>query len=225
MAVNISAWSIRQPLPPLVIALAVVALGYLSFNKLPITRMPKADVPVVSVIVSQFGAAPAELEAQVTKTIEDAVAGVEGAQKINSSITDGLSITTVAFRLETDTDRALNDVKDAVTRVRANLPSTPRAKAARRTRDTGRPRPGSPARLRAHSARCQPAASREQRRPRRRAGRDWRTRPGDSYARRGKDRSRSRGNKDRAADGRRGTTGRSRPHQRHHCRAANVRSR
>jgi multidrug efflux pump subunit AcrB len=124
MAVNISAWSIRQPLPPLVIALAVVALGYLSFNKLPITRMPKADVPVVSVIVSQFGAAPAELEAQVTKTIEDAVAGVEGAQKINSSITDGLSITTVAFRLETDTDRALNDVKDAVTRVRANLPRT-----------------------------------------------------------------------------------------------------
>jgi hydrophobe/amphiphile efflux-1 (HAE1) family protein len=122
MALNISAWSIRQPLPPLVIALAVVALGYLSFNKLPITRMPKADVPVVSVIVSQFGAAPAELEAQVTKTIEDAVAGVEGAQKINSSVTDGLSITTVAFRLETNTDRALNDVKDAVTRVRANLP-------------------------------------------------------------------------------------------------------
>src|ERR1700721_3331215 len=124
MAVNISAWSIRQPLPPLVIALAVVALGYLSFNKLPITRMPKADVPVVSGVGLQFGAAPAELEAQVTKTIEDAVAGVEGAQKINSSITDGLSITTVAFRLETDTDRALNDVKDAVTRVRANLPRT-----------------------------------------------------------------------------------------------------
>ncbi len=124
MAVNISAWSIRQPLPPLVIALAVVALGYLSFNKLPITRMPKADVPVINVIVSQFGAAPAELEAQVTKTIEDAVAAVEGVQKINSVITDGLSTTTIAFRLETNTDRALNDVKDAVTGVRAGLPRT-----------------------------------------------------------------------------------------------------
>src|SRR5436190_6555822 len=122
MALNISAWSIRQPLPPLVIAVAVVALGVLSFNKLAITRMPKADVPVISVIVSQFGAAPADLETQVTKTIEDAVAGVEGAQKINSSISDGLSITTIQFRLETDTDRALNDVKDAVTRVRADLP-------------------------------------------------------------------------------------------------------
>src|SRR5438552_11385829 len=112
MALNISAWSIKQPLPPLVITAAIVALGYISFNKLPITRMPKADVPVISVLVSQFGAAPAELEAQVTKTVEDAVAGVEGAQKINSSISDGLSITTIQFRLETDTDRALNDVKD-----------------------------------------------------------------------------------------------------------------
>src|SRR6202022_843490 len=87
-------------------------------------RVPRAHVSGVSVIVSQFGAAPAELETQVTKTIEDAVAGVEGAQKINSSITDRCSITTVPFRLETDTDRALNDVKDAVTRVRANLPRT-----------------------------------------------------------------------------------------------------
>ena len=60
MALNISAWSIRHPLPPLVIGLAIVALGYLSFNKLPITRMPNVDVPFISVIITQFGAAPAE---------------------------------------------------------------------------------------------------------------------------------------------------------------------
>ena len=86
------------------------------------TRLPSADIPVISVAVSQFGAAPAELEAQVTKTIEDGVSGVEGVRHISSSITDGLSVTTIQFALETNTDRALNDVKDAVTRVRANLP-------------------------------------------------------------------------------------------------------
>ena len=62
MAINISAWSIRHPLPPLVMAAAIVALGFISFNKLPITRMPNVDVPVISVTVTQFGAAPAELE-------------------------------------------------------------------------------------------------------------------------------------------------------------------
>ncbi|MFL6796670.1 MAG: efflux RND transporter permease subunit [Xanthobacteraceae bacterium] len=124
MAVNISSWSIRHPLPPIVMALAIVALGYLSFGKLPITRMPNVDVPVVLVLVTQFGAAPAEMETQVTKRVEDAVSGVVGAQHINSSITDGASSTTITFRLGTDTDRALNDVKDAVTRVRAELPRT-----------------------------------------------------------------------------------------------------
>src|SRR5262245_863137 len=124
MAVNVSAWSIRQPLPPLIIAATFVALGLQSFFKLPITRMPNIDVPVVAVVITQFGAAPAELESQVTKAIEDAVSGVEGVHQINSTITDGISNTTVRFRLETDTDRALNDVKDAVTRARPNLPQS-----------------------------------------------------------------------------------------------------
>ena len=124
MAINISAWSIRQPLPPLVMAAAIVALGHFSFNKLPITRMPNVDVPVISVLITQFGAAPAELESQVTKKVEDAVAGVEDSHHIISQITDGISSTTITFRLGTDTDRALNDVKDAVTRIRGDLPRT-----------------------------------------------------------------------------------------------------
>lgn len=122
MALNISAWSIRHPLPSVVFSIILLALGWISFTKLAVTRLPAADIPVISVAVSQFGAAPAELEAQVTKTIEDGVSGVEGVRHITSSITDGLSVTTIQFALETNTDRALNDVKDAVTRVRANLP-------------------------------------------------------------------------------------------------------
>ncbi|CCE08219.1 putative multidrug efflux transporter,AcrB/AcrD/AcrF family [Bradyrhizobium sp. STM 3843] len=122
MALNISAWSIRHPLPSVVFSIILLLLGWISFTKLAVTRLPNADIPVISVAVSQFGAAPAELESQVAKTIEDGVSGVEGVRHISSSITDGLSVTTIQFALETNTDRALNDVKDAVTRVRANLP-------------------------------------------------------------------------------------------------------
>jgi multidrug efflux pump subunit AcrB len=119
---NISAWSIRQPLPAVLFSVILLVLGWTSFTKLAVTRLPAADIPVVSVAVGQFGAAPAELEIQIAKTIEDGVSGVEGVRHIASSITDGLSVTTIMFSLETNTDRALNEVKDAVTRVRANLP-------------------------------------------------------------------------------------------------------
>ena len=122
MALNISAWSIRNPLPSVVFSIILLIVGWMSFTNLAVTRLPSADIPVISVAVAQFGAAPAELEAQVTKTIEDGVSGVEGVRHIASSITDGLSVTTIQFALETNTDRALNDIKDAVTRVRANLP-------------------------------------------------------------------------------------------------------
>jgi multidrug efflux pump subunit AcrB len=122
MALNISAWSIRRPLPAIVLSIILLILGWVSFLKLPVTRLPAADIPVVSVAVSQFGAGPSELEAQVTKYIEDSVSGVEGVRHIASQITDGLSVTTIQFALETNTDRALNDIKDAVTRARPNLP-------------------------------------------------------------------------------------------------------
>jgi len=122
MALNISAWSIRQPLPATVFSIILLVLGWMSFTKLAVTRLPSADIPVISIAVAQFGAAPSELESQVTKIIEDGVSGVEGTSHITSSITDGLSVTTIQFNLDTNTDRALNDVKDAVTRVRSNLP-------------------------------------------------------------------------------------------------------
>src|SRR5436309_3039274 len=116
MALNISAWSIRNPLPSVVFSIILLALGWVSFTKLAITRLPSADIPVISVAVSQFGAAPAELESQVTKTIEDGVSGVEGVRHISSSITEGLSLTTIQFTLETNTDRAIRRLAGAKTR-------------------------------------------------------------------------------------------------------------
>src|SRR5690606_35584503 len=122
MASNISAWSIRNPLPSVLFSIILLILGWVSFTNLAITRLPSADIPVISVAVSQFGAAPAELEAQVTKTIEDGVAGVEGVPHLSSSISDGLSLTTSQFALETNTERARTDGERAAARVRANLP-------------------------------------------------------------------------------------------------------
>ncbi|MBL8588989.1 MAG: efflux RND transporter permease subunit [Methylobacteriaceae bacterium] len=124
MRMNISAWAIRNPMPSIVLFAVLMVLGVFAFKTLPITKFPNIDVPIVAVTVTQGGAAPAELETQVTKKIEDAVAGLTGVKHIISSITDGASTTTVEFRLETNTDRAVNDVKDAVSRIRSELPRT-----------------------------------------------------------------------------------------------------
>ena len=121
---NISAWSIRHPVPSLVLFLVLMVLGYTSFQSLPVTRFPNIDVPIIQARIYQSGAAPSELETQVTKRVEDAIAGVNGVKHITSAVTEGSSVTTVEFRLEIDPDRALNDVKDAVQRIRTDLPRT-----------------------------------------------------------------------------------------------------
>lgn len=124
MNMNFSAWSIRNPVPPVLLFVVLMVLGWLSFMNMPITKFPNIDVPVVSVTVTDRGSAPAELEAQVTKKIEDAVSGVTGVKHIQSDITDGQSLTAIEFRLEINSDRALNDVKDAIAKIRADLPRT-----------------------------------------------------------------------------------------------------
>src|SRR5215510_7792032 len=121
---NVSAWSIRQPVPALVLFMVLMTLGWVSFADLPVTRFPNIDVPIVQVRITQAGAAPSELEVQVTKRIEDAIAGVNGIKHQTSAVTEGSSITTIEFRLEVNQDRALNDVKDAISRIRSELPRT-----------------------------------------------------------------------------------------------------
>jgi hydrophobe/amphiphile efflux-1 (HAE1) family protein len=124
MNFNISAWSIRKPVPSLTLFLVLMVLGIIAFIQLPITRFPNIDVPIVRVHIYQSGSAPAELESQVTKRVEDAIASVNGVKHITSTVTEGISLTVVEFRLETNTDRAVNDVKDAIARIRSELPRT-----------------------------------------------------------------------------------------------------
>ncbi len=124
MRLNISAWSIRNPVSPIVLFAVLTLLGAISFMKLPVTKFPNIDVPVITVTVTQSGAAPSELETQVTKIVEDAVANITGVKHVISTLTDGSSVTAIEFRLEINTDRAQNDVKDAIANIRAELPKT-----------------------------------------------------------------------------------------------------
>ncbi len=124
MRINFSAWAIRNPVPPILLFVVLCLLGLMSFMTLPVTKFPNIDVPVVSVSVTQGGATPAELETQVTREVEDAVANVTGVKHIISTVTDGSSVTAIEFHLDVNTDRAVVDVKDAIDKIRANLPRT-----------------------------------------------------------------------------------------------------
>ncbi|WP_296580782.1 efflux RND transporter permease subunit [Xanthobacter sp.] len=122
MALNVSAWAIRKPVPALVFFFILTALGIVHFRELPVTQMPNIDLPIVMVTVTQSGAAPSELETQVTKKVENAIAGISGVKHITSSISEGASVTLVEFHLETLVDRAVNDTRDAITKIRMDLP-------------------------------------------------------------------------------------------------------
>jgi hydrophobe/amphiphile efflux-1 (HAE1) family protein len=124
MRVNVSAWAIRRPIPPIVLFILLMLVGVVSFLTLQVNDDPNVDFPFVSVVVTQSGAAPAELETQVTRVIEDSIASISGIDHITSAVTDGVSRTTVQFVIGTNSDRATNDVRNAVGKVRQNLPQT-----------------------------------------------------------------------------------------------------
>lgn len=121
---NFSAWSIRNPIAPILAFFLLMLLGWQSFNTLPITRFPNIDVPLVAVTVVQPGAAPAEMETQITKKIEDAVAGINGVKNVRSTVNDGVSTTAIEFRMDVATDKGVQDTKDAIDQIRGDLPGS-----------------------------------------------------------------------------------------------------
>ncbi|MFJ7142179.1 efflux RND transporter permease subunit [Pseudomonas protegens] len=124
MSLQLSSWAIRRPIPTLVMFLVLAVAGCLAFVKLPINANPRVDFPVITVVVSQVGAAPTELEHSVTLRVERAVSGLAGIRHITSTVADGISVTTVEFQLGIDPGRAANDIRDAIALIRADLPQT-----------------------------------------------------------------------------------------------------
>ncbi|MGK7931217.1 MAG: efflux RND transporter permease subunit [Microcystaceae cyanobacterium] len=122
MSFHLSTWSIKNPIAVLVTFIILGTVGIMSFLNLGIDNNPNIDVPAVMVTVTQQGAGPTELETQVTKKVEDAVAGLGDIEEIVSNVTDGTSTTTINFILGTDSDQVTNDVRNAIAQIRQDLP-------------------------------------------------------------------------------------------------------
>jgi len=114
--------SIRRPVLATVMSLMLVLLGYMSYQRLPVREYPDIDAPVVSVRTVYEGASSAVIESQVTRPLEDTLAGIEGIDTIKSESREEVSQITIEFRLERDPDAAAADVRDRVSRARGQLP-------------------------------------------------------------------------------------------------------
>ncbi len=119
---NISAWSIRNPVPPIIVFLGLLAVGILSFMRMPVSLDPDIDLPFVIVQIAQPGAAPTELETQIAQKVEASMRNVEGVQEITSQVREGSAVIFAEFALGIPIDRAVTDVRDAVSNIRGDLP-------------------------------------------------------------------------------------------------------
>jgi multidrug efflux pump subunit AcrB len=120
---NISAWAIRHPVSPIVLFMVLLFLGVVAFMRLPVTLNPDVSFPVVLVQVFQPGASPQEIETQIMQKVEAAVAGVGNIDNITSIALEGQARIFVQFNIGTPIDRAVADVRDAVAKVRVDLPA------------------------------------------------------------------------------------------------------
>ena len=119
---NISSWAIRNPVVPIVLFVALTLAGIVSFMRMQVNNNPDVSFPAAQVIVVQPGAAPTEMETQVSQKIEAALRGVNGVDAISTRIDEGNSQTFVQFSIGTPVDRAVNDVRDAISNIRGDLP-------------------------------------------------------------------------------------------------------
>src|SRR3954471_17889756 len=120
---NVSSWSIRNPIPAVMLFVMFTFGGVLSFRAMKVQNFPDIDLPTVIVTAALPGAAPAQLETDVARKIENSIATVQGLKHITSKVQDGVVTLTVEFRLEKPVQEAVDDVRSAVARVRSDLPA------------------------------------------------------------------------------------------------------
>ncbi len=119
---NLSTWGIHNPVPAIMLFFVLCVAGLWGFHKLPVAKFPDIAFPMTIVTISQPGASPSQLETEVTRRVEDSVATLNGVKRVTSTVVEGVSTTGIEFHLDTDILAALNDTKDAVTRIRMDLP-------------------------------------------------------------------------------------------------------
>jgi HAE1 family hydrophobic/amphiphilic exporter-1 len=119
---KISAWAIKNPIPVAVLFIALIIAGIGCYMGLPIKQFPNVEFPAVTVTVTQSGAAPGEMETQVTRPIEDAIASISNVKTIRSSVVQGASTTTIEFELGEDLQKVTDEVRSKVDQTRSQLP-------------------------------------------------------------------------------------------------------
>jgi HAE1 family hydrophobic/amphiphilic exporter-1 len=119
---RISEWAIRHPVPVAVLFIGAVIAGLISYGALPIKNFPNIEFPAVLIQVTRSGAAPAEMETQITRPVENALAGLSNVESIASSVTQGTSVTIIQFQLGENTQKAYDDVRAKVDQIRNTLP-------------------------------------------------------------------------------------------------------
>ncbi|MDD2929376.1 MAG: efflux RND transporter permease subunit, partial [Sideroxydans sp.] len=119
---NVSSWSIRNPTPAILAFIMLTLMGLMGFKAMKIQQFPDIELPMVTVTASLPGASPAQMETEVARKLENSLANTQGLKHLYTKVQDGTVIVTSEFRLEKDTQEAVDDVRAAVTRVRADLP-------------------------------------------------------------------------------------------------------
>lgn len=123
MSFNLSAWAIKKPIPSILLFICLTLLGLLSYKSLAVQDFPDIEFPAVTVSVAMPGATASQLETEVTRKVEDAVAALGQIESISSRVTEGQSTTTISFELEKDLQEGVNEVRDSVTRIRSQMPA------------------------------------------------------------------------------------------------------
>jgi multidrug efflux pump subunit AcrB len=120
---NFSAWSIRNPVPAILLFILLTVGGLIAFDRLAVQNFPDMDLPTIKISASLEGAAPAQLETEVARKIEDRLASLSLLDHITTTVTDGSVIINVSFQLGKDSEEALNEVRNAVDSASGDLPS------------------------------------------------------------------------------------------------------
>jgi len=120
--VNFSSWSIRNPVPPVLLFVLLTACGLWAFNRLDVQNFPDMDLPTIEISASLDGASASQLETEVARKIEDELTGLSKLDSVTTTITDGSVSISVAFQVGKDTQEALDEVKSAVDEAKSDLP-------------------------------------------------------------------------------------------------------
>lgn len=136
---NLSAWAIKTPIPSILLFIMLTLVGLNSFRSMKVQDFPDIELPVVVVTATLEGAAPVQMETEVARKIENSVASLGMVKHIYASIRDGSADISVEFNLEKDSNEAVNDVRDAISRIRSDLPSDMKEPVISKVNTSGRP--------------------------------------------------------------------------------------